>query len=532
MHKIAKGVAFAVALALCGPAFATDPDEKMPGKVAIVKPAILGKFVSKPVGAFTLPSFLVTQGAMQLFDTNLGGAGANTYPLTAGQWKGLGTPAGSKGWKYLGTRIPSDPCNVVLIKTTVIKGICKGTGMTLTPPFSGNLGVNLVPATLAGGGNSKRYCALFGGTPVKNQASIFKRINAPAPVACPTIPVPTTTSTSSSTTSSSSTSSSTTSSTSSTTIPSCCGAERISLVSSAGTLRVDNLAPFPFPAGVQTTMDSQASDTGFPTCHHPVLVPSGGFNVPNFDIPSLNYCSQIITLGCQSGGKAGKGNLWDGNGTAASTSDVTKQGDTSDGTCDTSFTGANCTTVAGGAGANTLGKVVTTHPGGSTGGIRSAIDVPVTSRTWSDSVCSPATNPGCCVTSSYGDDTVGNGELLVTLFDFIISPTTDSASGAFVDLNSDGCKRAGSGFNTPSPDGPKVLHGTKAAGPCCTVGQATNVVSVGVGFSGGAPLFDLGFQSTIPNTTAACGAASGGNCVLTTNGCLGSPSGAFLDRLE
>jgi hypothetical protein len=303
-------------------------------------------------------------------------------------------------------------------------------------------------------------------------------------------------------------------------------------VSSAGTLRVDNLAPFPFPSGVITTMDSQATDTGFPVCHHPVLVPLGGFNVPHFDIPALNYCSEITSLGCQTGGTTGKGNLWDGVGTTVSSSDVNKQADTSDGFCDTSFTGANCTTVAGGAGANTLGKIVTTHPGGSLGGVRSALDVPVRSRTWSDSICSPATNPGCCVTSNYGDDTLGNGELLVTLFDFIISPTTDNATGAFVDLNADGCFRAGSGFNTPGPNGPKTLIGVKAAGPCCSVGQVTNVVSVGSGFSGGAPLFDLGFQSTIPNTIATCGTPAPGSCVLTTNPCLGSPSGAFLDTLE
>jgi len=55
---------------------------------------------------------------------------------------------------------------------------------------------------------------------------------------------------------------------------------------------------------------------------------------------------------------------------------------------------------------------------------------------------------------------------------------------------------------------------------------------VGIGFSGGAPLYDLGFQSTIPTTVASCGVSAGGSCVLTTDPCLGSPSGAFLDRLE
>jgi len=322
---------------------------------------------------------------------------------------------------------------------------------------------------------------------------------------------------------------------------------------------VDNLAAFPFPSGVQTVMDTDVSDDGFPSCHHRVVIPSGGFSVPHFDIPALNYCSEIITLGCESGGGDGKGNLWDGNGTAASMTNVTKDADTNDGVCDNSFDpgaicvgGSNagnpcaaaadcpggacpgaCDTEPGNPGGNTVGQVVTTRSAGGTSGVRSALDIRVNSITWSDSLCSPAVTPGCCVTSLYGDDTIGNGELKITEFEFILSPTTDVATGAFVDLNSDGCFRAGSGFNTPAPNGPKTLTGTAAAGPCCTVGQATNVVSLGVGFSGGAPLYDLGFQSTIPNTVASCDVPVGGeSCVLTTDPCLGSPSGAFVDALK
>ena len=122
-------------------------------------------------------------------------------------------------------------------------------------------------------------------------------------------------------------------------------------------------------------------------------------------------------------------------------------------------------------------------------------------------MCSPLTSPGCCPGSDYNP---ADGDLLITEFDFILSPTTDVASSAFVDKNGDGCKRSGSGFDTaaPGPDGPKSLTGTPATGPCCAVGQPTTVVSVGVGFSGGGPLYDLGFKSTIPNTVSACGAYS------------------------
>jgi hypothetical protein len=292
---------------------------------------------------------------------------------------------------------------------------------------------------------------------------------------------------------------------------------------------MDHLAPFPFPAGVLTTMDTAATDTGIPECHHAIIIPAGGFSAPHFDIPALNYCSEVIPLGCASGGADGKGNLWDASGSVPAMANVTKQADTSDGVCDSSFTGANCNTSPGGAGANTLGRIVTTRSASTTSGNRGTVDVPLRSLTWSDSVCAPAFDPGCCITSTYGDDTVANGEMKISEFDFIVSGTTDKATASFADLNGDGCKRSGVGFTNPGPDGPKRLTGVAAAGPCCTVGRSTTFVALGVGFTGGPPLFDVGFQMTSPNTIAACGAPSAGSCVLTTDPCLGSPSGAFVD---
>jgi hypothetical protein len=79
---------------------------------------------------------------------------------------------------------------------------------------------------------------------------------------------------------------------------------------------VDSLPPFVFPANVMTVMDSSAPTIGLPTCQHNVIVPSGGFVVPNYDITALNYCSMVTANGCESGGGFGKGKLWDGGGTA------------------------------------------------------------------------------------------------------------------------------------------------------------------------------------------------------------------------
>ena len=122
---------------------------------------------------------LAAGGSLRLFDV-AATAGDDTYPLPAGAgWKGLGKPAGSKGFKYTGAGTSGDPCVVVLIKASVIKGVCRGAGITLTPPFAGDVGVALSVGT------TDRYCAQFGGKSVKNVTAFTKRKKAPAPGACP-----------------------------------------------------------------------------------------------------------------------------------------------------------------------------------------------------------------------------------------------------------------------------------------------------------------------------------------------------------
>jgi hypothetical protein len=548
-----KGVALAAALTVwAGSALAAT--NLIPGKITVVKPGKLAKMVAKPISPalFPLPAS-VTTGTVQFFDTGTAG-NEDTYAASAGTWTGLGNPAGSKGWKYKGTKTAGDPCVVVLIKEKVIKAVCKGADVTVDGIVAGDLGIIITT-------DADTYCASFGGTTVKNQPGLVKRKNAPAPLSCPAPAVATTTSTSTSTTTSS-------------TVATCCGAERITLKSSVGSLQVDNLPTFTFPANVTTIMDTSAPVVGLPECKHNVIVPAGGFTVPNYDIALLNFCSSVTVLGCESGSGEGKGSLWDGGGSTPALTGVQKDADTSDGVCDASYTGpgtclfsggscvqdpncptnacvagtctlsggvcsiivacpqnscsSNCDFGPGGVGANTLGKIQTTRSAGGTSGVRSVLDIPVHSLTWSDSLCSPQTNPGCCTGSNYNP---ADGDVLSTEFDFILSPTTGNATGAFTDLNGDACKRAGSGFDTAAPgaDGPKTLNGSPAAGPCCTVGQASTVVSVGIGFAGAGPLYDLGFKSTIPNTVASCGAPAAGDCTITTDPCLGSPSGAFID---
>jgi hypothetical protein len=156
----------------------------VPGRVVVIEAGKLAKFVAKPQmgDTFLLPSTdpVTVGGALRIFDTATT-AGDDTYPLSAGApfWTALGNPPGAKGYKYAGAGSPSDPCKVVLVKRKVIKAVCRGTGVTLAPPFSGDASIVLSLGT------RDRYCALFGGDTLRNDAVGLKRKHAPAPGTCP-----------------------------------------------------------------------------------------------------------------------------------------------------------------------------------------------------------------------------------------------------------------------------------------------------------------------------------------------------------
>jgi hypothetical protein len=175
-------------------AVATDivPTDLLPGRITAIKSGMLAKFVAKPVmgETFNLPvaNPVTAGGSLRVFDMSTT-AGDNTYALPSGGtpplgWKGLGSPAGSKGYKYKGAGTVGDPCKVVLVKPKVIKAVCRGSDVTLMPPFAGDVGIILSL------GATDRYCAQFGGDEVKNDATLTKRKNAPAPTACPEIGSP------------------------------------------------------------------------------------------------------------------------------------------------------------------------------------------------------------------------------------------------------------------------------------------------------------------------------------------------------
>lgn len=64
--------------------------------------------------------------------------------LTAGTWKGLGNPAGSKGWKYRNPSAPAGgPVKLLLLKEKTLKIVTKGTG-TMPSPASPNAALTAV----------------------------------------------------------------------------------------------------------------------------------------------------------------------------------------------------------------------------------------------------------------------------------------------------------------------------------------------------------------------------------------------------
>lgn len=161
----------------------TSLPRALPGRLGIIKPGTLAKFVAKPAtgDTFVLPTAnpVSEGGSLRIFDT-AATAGDNSYTLPLGaNWKGLGNPAGSRGYRYTGAGTPTDPCKVVVVKERVVKAVCKGAGITLTPPFTGDVGIVLSLGT------AERYCAQFGGDDVRNDATLTRRKNAPAPGVCP-----------------------------------------------------------------------------------------------------------------------------------------------------------------------------------------------------------------------------------------------------------------------------------------------------------------------------------------------------------
>lgn len=186
-------VALLVAAAVCAAAgigFAADqPDEFVIGSKLLIKSdtdTTTNKLVFKSKDTnFALPNPAndptVNGATLRVLDVGMA-AGSLTITLDKTRWSAVGS-----GFKYRGQ--PGDPCKTVLIKDDkLVKIVCKGASVTLTPPFAGAAALALQPGTPA---SSIRYCATFVGMGIvlknelkPNGKGIFKAKGAPAPAAC------------------------------------------------------------------------------------------------------------------------------------------------------------------------------------------------------------------------------------------------------------------------------------------------------------------------------------------------------------
>jgi hypothetical protein len=246
-----------------------------------------------------------------------------------------------------------------------------------------------------------------------------------------------------------------------------------------GTLDVYSFAPFPFPSGGTIV---QHVGPGNVSCVHNTVVPfPGGFTSPNFCVPALMFTTSVTQTGC------GVGRI-DSNGGSDFT--MNEVADTSDAGC--GFTSA-CTNGAnkairadvtvGNAAADTCGS----------GGTANAlVTVPVHTKSWSDT--SGGTYLGCP-----GDGVFNGTDMVAAEFDQILDFTTDTATGKWMDLDSDGCTIAGFG----------PAAGYTKSGVCIDTGTNT-ITAVAVGeFGATGGLFDGTFATVLPSSfTGPSGAAS------------------------
>ena len=316
----------------------------------------------------------------------------------------------------------------------------------------------------------------------------------------------------------------------------------------------------PFPSTVQTVFTVGAAGS-FPTCEHGVCVPCGnpnascagipgcevagnpngciprgtqgccnqpGFLVPTFFVNILGgLCSRVDQINCGLG-------VVNTSNPQTGDNEVTKNADTSDPGADCCYNGHPASECLGGtnlnddptlaaqggctpagAGNDYKGKIVSTIGNGSpdANGIHYRLTTPELSTTWFD-LQSP---PGTCANGSTYDANEG----LVSQIVLQAQPTTAGATGAFVDMNGDGCRRAGSGFIAPTnaeTDGPITVGPSPGPLKPQPYNGSAGAVSAAVSevFSGpGSPIHDIGFVAITPQQPIATHSAVSCSCTPT-----------------
>jgi hypothetical protein len=106
-------------------------------------------------------------------------------PLTAGTWKGLGSPAGIAGWKYTNPTAPSGGAvKVLLIKAKAVKVLARNTGTMPAPSGAASGPIDTLIVA-----NDQQYCARAEAPHATDlQDRIIKTRHQPPPALCPCIP--------------------------------------------------------------------------------------------------------------------------------------------------------------------------------------------------------------------------------------------------------------------------------------------------------------------------------------------------------
>jgi hypothetical protein len=142
--------------------------------------------IAAPPGSGGDPT--LSGGSLELWNAATGEKA--TFPLPAAHWKGLGTPAGIKGYKYEDRDRLAGPCQTVEIRNGEnVRARCRGSQMTfsLDEPSQGSLVARLKTDALP-------FCMVFGGRVVRDipaangKKGVFKAYDAPIPADCPNVP--------------------------------------------------------------------------------------------------------------------------------------------------------------------------------------------------------------------------------------------------------------------------------------------------------------------------------------------------------
>lgn len=108
-------------------------------------------------------------------------------PLPYEGWRGLGNPAGSKGWSYRDPKLQLGACTKAVVREGSVTAVCRGAGI----PFSlDEASQGALSASLQFGRAQRPPCSFFGGTVTRDtqaapgKVGAFAARNAAAPPLC------------------------------------------------------------------------------------------------------------------------------------------------------------------------------------------------------------------------------------------------------------------------------------------------------------------------------------------------------------